>query len=187
MSKISRDITKIPNLLCILRLLLIPVFIHLFMLKGSFTYWSVGVLALSFTTDAYDGYYARKHDQITELGRILDPLADKATQVAITFVLYRTEYISIYVFLIFFIKEATMGIGALYLKKKIKTDMIASNIWGKAATGGFYLSVALIIIVDAPQGLGIWFLYITVCLTLVAFYTYCKEVFDMRKHMRSEK
>ena len=79
---------NIPNGLSILRILLVPVFVVLY-LKGiepgreAFQYWSFVVLAVSGLTDCFDGMIARKYNQITDLGKILDPVADKMTQLAV--------------------------------------------------------------------------------------------------------
>ena len=76
----------IPNALSILRLLLIPVFAVLYLTSGDHPerlYWSVGALLLSGLSDALDGYIARRFNQISESGKLLDPLADKLTQVTV--------------------------------------------------------------------------------------------------------
>lgn len=166
----KRDIFKIPNILSIVRILLIPVFLYLFLYRGKLIL-SFAVLVCSFMTDVLDGIIARKYNQITELGKILDPLADKATQIAILFSLWWEEYVALYVFLIILIKELLMGIGAIYLKKFIKSNIIPSNKWGKTATGCFYVSVALLMF-DVPY--AIYGIYVTLALMLAAFVSYGK-------------
>ena len=78
---------NIPNLLSLLRILLVPVFVILYLLSSDermdLMYWSFGVLILSGVTDSLDGIIARKCNQITDLGKLLDPVADKLTQVAV--------------------------------------------------------------------------------------------------------
>ena len=64
-----------PNMLSILRLLLVPVFLVL-IISGS-NLWAIGVLFLSGLTDYLDGYIARRFNQITRLGQLLDPAADR--------------------------------------------------------------------------------------------------------------
>ena len=64
-----------PNALSFFRILLVPIFVWL--LATSHTYWAIGILAFSSITDYLDGYLARKWDQQTRLGQLLDPLADR--------------------------------------------------------------------------------------------------------------
>lgn len=69
---------NIPNSLTLLRIALTPVFIILLFYNHPYAkLWALSVFLIASITDALDGYYARKHDQITDQGRFLDPLADK--------------------------------------------------------------------------------------------------------------
>ena len=68
----------LPNILTIFRILLTPVFILcLFAEFHNAQFWALFIFIVASITDAYDGYYARKNDMVTETGRFLDPLADK--------------------------------------------------------------------------------------------------------------
>lgn len=73
--KLSQELRSIPNLLSILRLALVPVFLVL-LLNDQFV-WALVVLAVASFTDWLDGFIARKFNQITELGKVLDPAADR--------------------------------------------------------------------------------------------------------------
>ncbi len=69
---------NLPNLLTILRILLTPVFIIFLFYEHPYAQlWALLVFIVASVTDAFDGYYARKHNLVTESGRFLDPLADK--------------------------------------------------------------------------------------------------------------
>jgi cardiolipin synthase len=70
-----RQALTVPNLLSILRLLLVPVFLVLILTER--TYWAIAVLILASATDFLDGKIARKYNQITRLGQLLDPAADR--------------------------------------------------------------------------------------------------------------
>lgn len=70
-----RQARTVPNMLSILRLLLVPVF--LLLIVSGHTYWAIAVLALASATDFLDGKIARKFNQITRLGQLLDPAADR--------------------------------------------------------------------------------------------------------------
>ena len=82
----KKDIFSIPNLLSLFRLLLIPVYATLYLnATQRYQYLLAGViLAVSCLTDMIDGKIARKYNMITTLGKILDPLADKLTQLTLT-------------------------------------------------------------------------------------------------------
>ena len=70
-----REAKTVPNLLSFLRLALIPVFLWLILRhEGG---WAIGLLAFSGLTDYLDGYIARKYNQVTRLGKLIDPAADR--------------------------------------------------------------------------------------------------------------
>ncbi|MEN9736803.1 MAG: hypothetical protein RJA26_36 [Actinomycetota bacterium] len=70
-----REAKTVPNLLSFLRLALIPVFLWLILRhQGG---WAIGLLAFSGLTDYLDGYIARKYNQVTRLGKLIDPAADR--------------------------------------------------------------------------------------------------------------
>lgn len=85
----KKDLFTIPNLMGYFRILLVPVFIYLYINAHSVTdtYKALAVLILSGVTDFFDGIAARKLHQVTELGKALDPVADKLTLGAVIFCL----------------------------------------------------------------------------------------------------
>ena len=76
----TKERFSIPNLMGYFRLLLIPVFCYLYLAKEAY-HWAAGVVLLSSLTDLFDGMIARKFNMITNLGKALDPIADKLTDV----------------------------------------------------------------------------------------------------------
>ncbi len=132
-----------------LRILVVPVFAALY-LNGHVAA-AVGVLVFSGLTDMLDGLIARRFNQITDLGKMLDPFADKLTQgvvalcIAIRFPSIRP------LLLLFILKELLMLSCALVLLKKHKRPC-AAKWYGKVATVMFYVSVSVIVMLD---GLGI--------------------------------
>ena len=77
----QKEIGTIPNLLSIFRVFLLPLYLY-FVLEQSFVYAGI-VIVISGITDFLDGFIARKFNQMTELGKILDPVADKLTQLVL--------------------------------------------------------------------------------------------------------
>ena len=105
-------------------------------------------MALSCLTDFLDGWIARHFDQITDLGKILDPLADKVTQFALTFCLTLRHPVLMPVLVLFLIKEAfQVVLGILFLSKGQMLDGALPE--GKICTA--FLFVTLTVLVLFPQ------------------------------------
>ena len=97
-------------------------------------------------TDLFDGKIARKFNQVSNLGKILDPIADKLSQMAIVIVLLYTYWENPIKYLFFFliVKEVLMLLGgALLLSKGMRPT--AAEIWGKVATNVFYIAMIIIL------------------------------------------
>lgn len=131
-----RDNTKriftIPNLLSAFRLLLVPVIAWLYCGEENY-HLTAGVLLLSGATDVLDGFVARRFRMVSDLGKVLDPVADKLTQaVALGCLLTRFEAIW-RLLAVLVIKEALMAAMGIFVIRKTKTVYSAS--WhGKLAT-----------------------------------------------------
>jgi len=140
---------NIPNCLSFLRILLLPFFIYFF-LKGDWTAVAI-FLIISGLSDFLDGLIARKFNQITELGKILDPVADKMTQASVAVCMaYHFRHVTILIILLslFVIKEVTMLLGTILLFRK-GTRPTPARWYGKVATGCFYASMIFIIFLEA--------------------------------------
>lgn len=136
----------VPNAMSLFRILMIPVFIY-FSLKDNIP-GALIALALSGLSDALDGFVARKFNQITELGKMLDPLADKLTQGAVA-ICIAVRYPSICPLLFLLVtKEIIMLCGACYLLK-LKKKPCASKWYGKVSTTLFYIAIGLIVVLDS--------------------------------------
>ena len=127
----------VPNILTIIRFLLIP-FIVFFALQDNYVVAAV-FLVLSGFTDVADGYIARKYNCITDFGKLMDPLADKFTQVATLLVLVVQSIIPLWILLVVVIKEFILVVGASFLYGK---DLVVSSKWyGKVSTVLFYVAI----------------------------------------------
>ena len=137
MSKIKSWCKHIPNALTILRFILIP-FIILSIVKDEYINAFI-FLTMSGLTDVLDGIIARKFNFITDFGKLVDPLADKATLVSILVALTLKDIIPMWIFVIVFIKEFIMVSGASFLYGK---ELVVSSKWyGKLSTVLFYLAI----------------------------------------------
>lgn len=139
--KIKKDIT-VPNALTLMRIVVVLPFVMSVMYDDYIT--AVVILVISGITDFLDGIIARKFNQVTELGKMLDPTADKITLVAVM-VCVGIKFPEVYPFMIILIaKELIMLIaGAVLLGMKQRPP--AAKWYGKIATIVFYLSIIVII------------------------------------------
>ncbi len=122
MSKINwkREIFTIPNLLSLFRLILIPVYIVMYLnaVTPRDFYFCACVLTLSCITDMLDGQIARRCNMISAVGKFLDPVADKATQFAMTLCLAIRYPILWFVLILLVIKELYQLIASSYWLKR---------------------------------------------------------------------
>lgn len=137
MSKLKSWCRHIPNALTILRFILIP-FIVFYIIKDQYIEAFI-FLTISGLTDVLDGCIARKFNFITNFGKLIDPLADKTTQIAILVTLALKDIIPMWILIIVFIKEFAMISGASFLYGK---ELVVSSKWyGKLSTVLFYLAI----------------------------------------------
>lgn len=146
----KKEICTIPNILSLFRLILIPVYVTIYLNARDNTDYFVAaaILAVSCLTDLIDGKIARHFDMISTLGKILDPLADKATQFTLILCLSVKYPVLWYMVGLFVIKESFQLIaGGLRMRKgrMLKGALIS----GKICTT--VLFVSLIVMVLIPQ------------------------------------
>ncbi|MCI8553376.1 MAG: CDP-alcohol phosphatidyltransferase family protein [Clostridiales bacterium] len=179
----------IPNLLSILRLILLPVFVALFFMGDRdpmLLYGSFGVLILSGLTDLFDGMIARKFHQISDMGKLLDPLADKLTQVVVVLCLAIKYPPVISLLVICVVKELTQAIGGLFLLQR--GEQIRGAKWyGKVSTFVFYGAMALIVLLPdrMPPWLFISLIVLVAAFMLFAFFNYMKVFFRIHRALPS--
>lgn len=137
---------NIPNLLSFLRILLIAPFVTCYLTDH--TVWAWVMLGLSGISDFLDGKIARSFHQITDLGKVLDPVADKLTQGAVAVCLAVKQPMLWPLLGIFVLKELLMLIAGLILIKKKKRPC-AAKWYGKVATILFYVSFVTIFALKA--------------------------------------
>ena len=106
----KKEILTIPNILSLFRLLLIPVYVAIYQnaQEASDYYLAAGILTVSCLTDMIDGKIARHFNMISSVGKILDPIADKATQFTLIICLMVRYPILKYLVFLFVLKESLM-------------------------------------------------------------------------------
>ena len=163
----------IPNLLSLLRLALVPVFaLVYFSCAPNAHLWSAVLYLAAFVTDVADGWIARRFNQITRLGRILDPMADKLMTFIVILCLTADGVIPVWAVVIFVCKELAMAIGG-YLMYRARGDVISSNWLGKSATGVFFVVCAALVLFPAiPRPWAVRMISAALVLTVAAFFSY---------------
>lgn len=168
-SVFSSDNLTVPNLMTFLRIILIVPFLTLF-ISGNYAA-SFVILAVSGITDFLDGFIARSFNQVSQLGKYLDPLADKLTLFAVGFCVTSMFPKLIPVVALIAAKDILMIIGSLILLKK-SINPPGAKWYGKAATAAFYissLSAVLMYLFDIEMFLLVTVLFsVTFILMLVA-------------------
>ena len=171
--KLFTNVWTVPNVLTMLRLVLVPVFVVLF-LKG-YKMASLAVFAVASLTDMLDGYLARKLNQITDFGKLFDPLADKLMVLSAMVCHAIAGAFPWSAIIIVACKELIMVLGGVFMLGK--GVVVYSNYVGKAAQVCF---IAALILAFFHEKLPRWggetpdriFLWITVALSLTALVVY---------------
>lgn len=142
----------IPNTLTVIRFLLIPAIVF-YIFTGNYILAFI-FFTISGITDIADGFIARKFNLVSNFGKLMDPLADKLTQIATLTSLVLTNIIPIWILLIVFLKEFIMICGASFLYGK---DVVVYSKWyGKLATVLFYISIVVSLLLKQFEINGIW-------------------------------
>ena len=175
---------NIPNALSLVRLGLLPVFAVLYF--NDQLAWSVIVLLLSGLTDLLDGVIARRLNQITPIGKLLDPFADKLTQVTVLLCLMVQYRALIPLAIVCLIKEALQAIGGWILFSK--NAVIRGSKWfGKISTFLFYAVMLLIVVwQDMPQVVLAVLILLVAATMVFSFFKYLMIYFKLRKEVTTE-
>lgn len=149
----KKEILTIPNLLSVFRLVLIPVYITIYVnaKENADYYIAAGILAVSCLTDMIDGKVARHFNMISTVGKILDPLADKATQFTLILCLSLKYRILWYLVGLFIIKEGFQLVaGSINLRKgkMLKGALIP----GKICTTILFISLIIMVMIPNLSG-----------------------------------
>ena len=187
--KLFSNVWTIPNVLTMIRIILIPVFVVLFF-KGH-KMAALAVFCAASLTDMLDGYLARKLNQITDFGKLFDPLADKL--MVLTAMICQTFWgpLPLVAVIIVAAKELMMVLGGMFMLSR--NVVVYSNYFGKAAQVGFIASLILSFFHDnfVNRNVQLWgmtpdilLLWITVALSIIAMAVYAAEAV---KTIRNQK
>lgn len=175
---------NIPNALTIVRFILIPLIVY-YILTAQYVAGFI-VLTISGLTDILDGCIARKFNFITNFGKLIDPLADKSTQIAVLASLTFKGIIPLWILLIVFIKEFVMVAGASFLYGK---KLVVSSRWyGKLSTVLFYIAIVASLFIEywntsinpnSPLfGFDDYIYYLAIITTIFSLVMYFKQFYQ---------
>jgi len=177
----------VPNILSIFRLLLVPIFVLTYFDGGEYAgQRAVLIYVVAGVTDILDGYIARKYKLTSALGRVLDPLADKLMAFSVLLCITIDGVVPLWAVIVFFVKEALMGIGALLIYKKI-SDTPPSNIFGKISTVAFFAVCVILIVGNGfiPKPIPAIMIAFAVIIMLLAFASYVQKFISIQKEIGS--
>ena len=166
-----KKMITVPNMLSLFRLLLIPVFCVVYVAKDNYKL-AASVLILSGLTDIVDGFIARRFNMVSDVGKVLDPIADKLTQIAVLACLISRFRRMLIPCIMLAAKELISGISGLIALKKTKT--VCSAEWhGKLTTTLLYsMMVAHILWYDIPPAVSDTSIVVCVVVMLLSFVLY---------------
>lgn len=170
------NIKNIPNYLTILRLILIPI-IFILIVFEQYTLSFLFFVAANIT-DILDGYIARKYHLITDWGKLMDPLADKLTQISTISALIIKGIIPFWILVILTVKELIMITVAFILYKK-RIITVHSKWYGKVATILFFIAIVTSLLAENFEILStltIYLYYIAIIMTVFAGIMYAKNI-----------
>ncbi|NCO75841.1 MAG: CDP-diacylglycerol--glycerol-3-phosphate 3-phosphatidyltransferase [Cyanobacteria bacterium] len=162
---------NIPNSITISRIFLVIPIIYLLYQPEKYYQWvAFGIFLLAAATDWLDGYLARKLNQITELGKFLDPLTDKILVIAPFLVLIERQQIPAWAVLIIIVREIVIS-GWRVNPSLVKQDNISgANMWGKLKTVMQIIAISFLIMPLSGlwQSIGLIFFWLALILTIIS-------------------
>ncbi len=136
-----------PNKLTTLRLVMIPIFMVAYMyLKIDII--SALIFALAFLTDMLDGYLARKNNQVSDFGKIMDPLADKVLVSAAMVLLTMTEVVNPWVTVLVLAREFI--VSGVRMAAAAEGNVVAASVWGKVKTIWQFIALTIALLINVP-------------------------------------
>jgi CDP-diacylglycerol--glycerol-3-phosphate 3-phosphatidyltransferase len=181
-----KEIGYLSNILSLFRLLLfIPIlFLYLLIIDPiQFDTYLIFIIVLAFISDILDGYIARRKNQITELGKLIDPLADKILTAEIIFILFLQKLIPDFYFFLIISRDLLILIGGLIVTKRIK-NILSSDYIGKITILSIGIFILVVLFKYSKEDFIYEFtLWLSTILTIVSLLNYSfRAVYVLKKH-----
>jgi len=169
---------NLPNGITLARFVLIPIYAYL--ISQHMLYEALAVVIIAGVTDVLDGYIARKRQQITTIGKLLDPLADKVLMIAVIVSFLYLRFIPWQAALAIFIREIGMIIGAAsFHVRGYKT--VQANVLGKLTTVLYYLAIVFLFMQVDFAVPYLWFVIILSFIASVIYILEFRSLNELRK------
>lgn len=170
----KKELFTIPNILSLFRLILIPIYVFIYLnATESMDYFiAAAILAISCLTDLIDGKIARRFNMISTLGKILDPLADKATQLTLIVCLAVKHTFLRYLVALFVIKESFQAIAGVinFIRGRMLKGALLT---GKICTTVLFVSLILLVMMPAlSEGIVRTIVIVDIIFMSISFFDY---------------
>ncbi len=175
---------NVPNFLTLLRFLMIGVMVWFFL--DDHPIYAMIVFIVAVLTDFLDGYIARKFNQITNIGKLLDPLADKLLQIAAIFCMYWVGYLHLAAFILVVACEILMVYGASFLLLHRHT-IVAANAFGKISAGVMYGAILATFLHDYTAPYDQYAIFAGITLIYISMAQYWYITMRNKKRQENEK
>ena len=165
---------NLPNSITISRIILvIPLIYLLYQPESYYQWWALAIFVIASLTDWLDGYLARKLNQVTALGKFLDPLTDKILVIAPLLVLIERQQIPAWAVFLIIVREIVIAGWRINPELNQQKEIKGANIWGKLKTVTQILAIVLLILpLPNYQPIGVIIFWLAVALTIVSGYIY---------------
>lgn len=176
------EILSIPNILSVLRLLMIPIYVMIYLNATEIWhyYMAAAVLAVSCLTDMVDGIIARRFNMITKLGKLLDPVADKATQFALILCL-ASRFWMMYLMIVVFVVKETFQLVACGMNLRHGKALEGALLSGKVCTTVLFVTMILMVLIPTmPELSGNLMIAIDTVFLLIAFGDYVMAYYGQK-------
>ena len=177
----KEDFLLLPNILTYIRILLVPVFIIVYNNSVSWTghITAAVIILLSGITDVADGFIARHWNMVSDLGKIIDPIADKAMQFSMLFCVCRRYKWVILLVIIYAVKEIISALASAYLFTRGKH--LSGAMWcGKLCTVILFIVMMVLVAVPYVSSRVVNTLIgFSAAFMLLAFFIYMREYFNL--------
>ena len=181
----KKKILTIPNVLSMIRIIMIPVIVWLYIVEENYA-WAGGLLVFSGATDVVDGFIARHFNMVSDLGKVLDPIADKLTQATMLVCLLLRFPMMALPLALMVLKETFMSVTGLLVIRR--TGVVISADWhGKAATVLIYATMVLHIFwYDIPASQSAFFIGATMVMIAISFFLYGRDNINALKRAKAQ-
>ena len=154
-----------PNKLTMLRVIMVPIFMIAYMYT-SYNILSMLIFVLAFLTDMLDGYLARKNNQVSNFGKIMDPLADKLLVAAAMVLLTKNGLVSEWITIVVLARE--FAVSGIRIAAAAEGNVVAASSWGKIKTIWQFVAITLALIINEKNIVVDIFMWVNLALTVLS-------------------